>query len=232
MQADGLGITPDLATMAGYRLVTTRDELLAVDPDIDSHVSGQFGLGGTGFEWEYDQGLIDSYDTVPFLQEMAGFALDFLDRDPDGFFLVLEQENIDSAGHLPPVTVAKIDRDVFAVLELDETVAAVLDWISQRDDPDDTLLIVTADHETGGLEVLADNGPGMMPTVSYLGDDHTRVPVPVYAWGPWADAVTGTLDNTDIYGITTVPEPTGLHLWAPVAAALGLIGASRRSSAR
>lgn len=207
----GIGMDPVKAAAAGYTVVETRAELLNLDLDAETHISGQFGLDTTGWEYDYAQGSSNEYDTVPLLSEMTSAALSFMDRDPDGFFLMIEQENTDAAGHLSNADPDKTGRDVFAALELSAAVQTVLDWIALRPDPSDTLLIVTADHETGGLQVLGDNGAGQLPDVSWAGTSHTNTPVGVYAWGPNAELVTGVLDNTDIFRLTTVPEPsTGL----------------------
>jgi alkaline phosphatase len=85
-------------------------------------------------------------------------------------------------------------------------------------------VIVTADHETGGLEILGDNGAGNLPTVSWSTSDHTRTTVPVYAWGPNAALVSGILDNTDIRRIAAVPEPGTLVLMAGGVLVLALRG--------
>jgi hypothetical protein len=69
-------------------------------------------------------------------------------------------------------------------------------WAASRID---TLILVTADHETGGLKVLGDSGPGALPEVSWFTTGHTSASVPVYAWGFGAEAVSGVFDNTDIY---------------------------------
>jgi hypothetical protein len=73
----------------------------------------------------------------------------------------------------------------------------------------DTLIVVTADHETGGLTTHTNNGAGNLPGVTWSTGGHTQTPVPVYATGPLADAsrVTGTIDNTDIHFILTGTEP-------------------------
>lgn len=75
-------------------------------------------------------------------------------------------------------------------------------------------MIVTADHETGGLTVLAYNGQGVLPTVNWSTTGHTQTPVGVFAQGPNSELVGGSLDNTNIFTIMTVPEPTGLMLMA------------------
>ena len=87
--------------------------------------------------------------------------------------------------------------------DLDSAVEWALEYAKTNQD---TLVVVTADHETGGLLIEPTNPRG------YLGNDvkfsyntavgggtHTGVPVPVYAYGPGAENFTGTLDNTDVY---------------------------------
>ena len=208
VNATGIGMDPSKATAAGYTVVQTLNELLALDLSMETHISGQFGQDTTGYEWDYAQGTSTSYDTLPFLSEMTSLALSFLDADPDGFFLMIEQENMDSAGHLQNTNPAKTGRNIFASLEFSASVQVVLDWIAARPDPTDTLLVVTADHETGGLQVLGDNGAGQLPSVSWEGTQHTNANVPIYAWGPNAELVSGTLDNTDIHRITTTTTTT------------------------
>ena len=201
-------IPPADAAAAGYTVVGDRAGLQALPSDAD-RVAGLFGSGPLPFEHDYAIGFDDGYDTLPFLSEMTAAALSILERDPDGFFLLVEQEGTDAAGHQPNPSDFKTERNIRASLEFSNAAEVVLDWAEGRDD---TLIIVTADHETGGLEVLADNGPGVFPDVSWstggVGiNDHTAVPVPVYAWGPNAERVTGVIDNTDIFHIATVPEP-------------------------
>ena len=63
----------------------------------------------------------------------------------------------------------------------------------------DTLLVVTADHETGGMHILANNGAGNLPSVAWGTTGHTSAPVPVFALGIDAEPVPGILENTDIF---------------------------------
>ena len=100
-------------------------------------------------------------------------------------------------------------RNVLETVELGNTVAVAISWAALRND---TLILVAADHETGGLSVIRDNGAGNYPTVSWSTDDHTSVNVPVYAWGPHASLISGILDNTDLFEVVTIPEPSSLVL--------------------
>lgn len=79
----------------------------------------------------------------PGLAEMTKKALDILSKDPDGFFLMVEGGQIDWAAH---------NNDagdmLHQMLKFDESVQAVYDWVKDRND---TLVIITADHETGGF---------------------------------------------------------------------------------
>ena len=75
--------------------------------------------------------------------------------------------------------------------ELAKATQSVLDWAEGRTD---TLIIVTADHETGGLTVTG--SPGGTPTYTWGTVNHTMTPVPVYATGPNADLVNGARSIT------------------------------------
>ena len=72
----------------------------------------------------------------------------------------------------------------------------IVDWAAGRAD---TLIVVTADHETGGLIVEANNGVGTFPDVTWTTTGHTDTPVPVYAWGVNASHLEHVTDNTHIY---------------------------------
>jgi alkaline phosphatase len=209
-----LGMNPTDAAAAGYTVVQSRAELAALDLMTETHISGQFvgtnpasSDGAMPYEFDYEIGLDDGYDTLPFLSEMTSSALSLLSQDPDGFFLMVEQEHTDRSGHLNDIPGNhKIERNVFASLEFERSVQVVLDWIGQQQNPEKTLLVVLADHETGGLEVVQDNGAGNFPTVTWQGNDHTDTLIDVFAWGENAHLVSGLIDNTDIHRITTATE--------------------------
>ncbi|MFQ5805904.1 MAG: alkaline phosphatase [Phycisphaerae bacterium] len=198
------GMTVSRATAAGYTVVTDRAEMQALDPDAVTLASGQFGTTHLPYEYDYFIGIDDGYDTLPHLSEMTTTVLDILDADPDGFFLMVEGGRIDHAGHAN-----NIQRNVFETIEFAGAVQEAIDWAAGHDD---TLILVTADHETGGLTVLQNNGQGNFPTVSWSTTGHTGVNVPIYAWGVNAELVYGEMDNTDLFNVVTIPEPATLAL--------------------
>jgi alkaline phosphatase len=166
--AGGNGLTTSAASSAGYTVVTSRSALMGLNTESVSRVSGQFGAN---FPYEYN-----GYSaTYPHLSEMTTIALSILDNDPDGFFLMVEGGLIDWGAH-----VNVTGYTVFEVVEFNNSVEAVLAWAQGRTD---TLIVVTADHETGGLTVLQNNGQGSLPTVSWSTTGHTADNVPVYAIG-------------------------------------------------
>lgn len=186
----GNGMSIPAADLAGYTVVTNRETLFALDTANEPYVSGQFGL--THLPYEYD-GLGD----LPRLPEMTVTALDLLDNDPDGFFLMVEGGRIDHAGHANDIS-----RNIGETLAFAETVQKIVLWAADRQD---TLILVTADHETGGLSVLVDNGSGNTPTVAWSTTGHTDTPVPVYGWGLNAELAQSVVDNTNIYSVSVSP---------------------------
>ncbi len=182
----GAGIPATSVAEAGYALVTDRAGMQALDPEAVAMVCGRFGEDHLPYEY-------DGLGALPRLSEMTASALSMLGNRAEGFFLMVEGGRIDHAGH-----VNDIGRNVLETVGFSHTVRVVTDWARGRSD---TLVLVTADHETGGLKVLQNNGRGSLPTVSWSTTGHTDARVPVYAWGANARNVSGVLDNTDLFGI-------------------------------
>lgn len=182
------GMSPVSAQAAGYTVVTDRAGMQALDTETVTMVSGQFG--NTHLPYERD-GL----GSLPHLSEMTASALAILDNDLDGFFLMVEGGRIDHAGHAN-----NIENNVYETVEFSNSVQVAINWAQGRSD---TLIIVTADHECGGLTVLQNNGQRFFPTVSWSTTDHTGVNVPIYTWGVNAQLVSGVMDNTDLFGVAT-----------------------------
>lgn len=206
-----------LLGVGGYTLVADRDEMYALDTDAETMVLGHFAPDHLPYEY-------DGMGNAPHLSEMTEVALDLLDNNPNGFFVMIEGAKIDKASHDND-----LERTIFEVLEFDNAVRKAFEWADGRDD---TLIIVTADHETGGLLMLADNGPGNMPTVYWGTEDHSAANVPVYAWGVNAHLIPPVMDNTGFFNLIhlgqapapVVPEPTSLAVFA---LGLGLLAAGR-----
>ena len=108
---------------------------------------------------------------------------------PKGFFLMCESSLPDHGNH------GNVPRkSVKGILQVDWAAAAALDFAEKRGD---TLVIVTADHETGGVSAVRSRCGGKA-TIHYSAFSHTGLPVAVFAYGPGAECFEGLLDNTDI----------------------------------
>ncbi|HET6443307.1 MAG TPA: putative Ig domain-containing protein [candidate division Zixibacteria bacterium] len=189
------GLSSGAAASAGYTVVTDRSSMQSLDTETATMVSGQFGSSHLPYEFD------GSYSTLPHLDEMATTALAILDNNStNGFFLMIEGGRIDHAGHDN-----ELERNIHESLEFSNTVQKVIDWVENTGNDSswaNTLMVITADHETGGLMVTQDNGSGNYPTVTWSTTGHTGVDVPIYAKGTGADQLSGlTVDNTDVYHI-------------------------------
>lgn len=139
--------------------------------------------------------------SVPTLQEMALGALNVLDEDPDGFFLMIEGGAVDWASHEN-----RAGRMLEEMIDFDLTVAAIVAWVEQHSDWHETLLVVTADHETGYLWgpgsdpdwlPLLNRGAGQVPGLTWNHTYHTNSLVPLYARGDAGAALEALADLED-----------------------------------
>jgi alkaline phosphatase len=178
------------ASAVGYMVVKDAAELQTVDTGSATFVSCQFATGNMTYEYDRTPAT-----TEPHLSEMTAVALDLLDNDPEGFFLMVEGGRIDHAAHDHDLA-----RTIAETLEFSGAVQAAVDWAGSLAYPD-TLILVTADHETGGLNVLSDVEAGRYPDVVWTSGGHSGANVPVYAWGSSSERITGLMDNTDIYDV-------------------------------
>jgi alkaline phosphatase len=126
-----------------------------------------------------------------FLLQTTHKALEVLGTNKKGFFLMVEGAQIDHGGHhndLPYV--------VREMHDFDKVVGEALRFADQNGE---TLVIVTADHETGGLSLLDGNLKEGMIDGQFSTDDHTGVMVPVFAYGPHSPDFRGVYENTEIF---------------------------------
>lgn len=135
-----------------------------------------------------------------YLTKATGMAIRFLSQDPEGFFLMAEGSQIDWGGHANDG-----EYIVKEVLDFEQCVAKVLDYAERNGE---TLVIVTADHETGGFTLAGTEKK--VPFMGYQRDyneidmrfssgGHSAAMVPVLAFGPGAEAFGGIYENTEIY---------------------------------
>lgn len=118
-------------------------------------------------------------------------AINVLSKNEKGFFLMVEGSQIDWGGH---------DNDINYVvtetIDFDEAVGKALEFAIEDGE---TLLIVTADHETGGLTLTDGDLDKKTIKAEFSTDYHTGVMVPVFAYGPGAEDFMGIYENTDIF---------------------------------
>lgn len=157
-------------------------------------------------------------ESVPSLAEMTRAALNILDDDPDGFFLMVEGGAIDWASHAN-----QTGRMLEEQIAFDQAVARVVTWVEQHSSWKETLLIITADHECGFLNgagpagqpnPLVSNGAMRQPALQWQADGHTNALVPLFAKGPGAEGFTAYFqpDPDPVHGPYLDNTAIGLHM--------------------
>ena len=139
------------------------------------------------------------YDSPPGIIEGRGDmlvratkkSLEILSKNENGFFLMVEGSQIDWGNHQNNILYQTEE-----MLDFDQTIGEVLDFAA-RDQQ--TLVIITADHETGGLAISGGDLKKGVVFGDYTTNGHTGVMVPVFAYGPSAELFKGIYDNTEIY---------------------------------
>jgi alkaline phosphatase len=118
-------------------------------------------------------------------------ALELLSKDEDGFFLMIEGSQIDWAAHEN-----NMDYMLGETVDFDLAVGEVLKWAKNDGN---TLVIVTADHETGAFMPL--NFDNKQVEYAFSSTNHSDSPVPVFAYGPASSEVRGVIENTQIFDL-------------------------------
>ncbi len=151
----------------------------------------QLDLGGVEkFVYFTAEGQPEKYSQGrDYLVPAAQLAPKFLNNDK-GFFMMIEGSQIDWGGHANDA-----DYIISEMIDFDRAVGKVLDF-AEKDG--NTLVIVTADHETGGFAIQKGSKMGDLAT-AFTTDYHTADLIPVFAYGPGAERFMGIYENTDIY---------------------------------
>jgi alkaline phosphatase len=144
---------------------------------------------------------------VPDLKVMTNAALNVLDDNRKGFFLMVEGGAVDWAGHAN-----QPGRIIEEQIDFNQSVDAVCRWVKRNSDWNETLVIVTADHETGYLwgpgtgadasgngtwVPVANNGEDTLPGMQFNSGNHTNSLVPIFAKGAGASVLGSTAKKTD-----------------------------------
>lgn len=168
----------------------------------DNHylVSDYFQTDFKDLEYREDKNLVffaANDDPLPFSQgrdylvpacRMAPLFLE--NRSNKGFFLMVEGAQIDWGGHAND-----LDYIVQETLDFDRAIGEVLRFAKENGE---TLVIVTGDHETGGMSINLGSRMNDLKA-SFTTDYHTGILIPVYAFGPGAELFGGIYENTEIY---------------------------------
>ncbi|MBN1457332.1 MAG: alkaline phosphatase [Sedimentisphaerales bacterium] len=142
---------------------------------------------------------------VPTLEVMARGAINVLAKDEDGFYLMVEGGAVDWANHGND-----FERAVEEQVNFNKVVEAVVNWVNDRSNWNETLLIVTSDHECGQIwgpkagpdseipfGLPENNGLGKLPSAKYFHDYHTNVLVPLFAIGNGSKKFNELIDDND-----------------------------------
>lgn len=118
-------------------------------------------------------------------------GIELLNQNNNGFFMMIEGSQLDDYGHFNDLNLLMQETHDF-----DRTIGEMYKWASQDGE---TLVVVTADHETGGLTLVDGDLQQGKIVCKFSTGGHSGVMVPVYAFGPGAEEFTGIYENTAIF---------------------------------
>jgi len=140
--------------------------------------------------------LTSNEDPIPvsqgrdYLIPASHAAIKYLDQKEENFFLMIEGSQIDWGGHANDG-----DYVISEFQEYDKVIQACLDFAKKDKN---TLVIVTADHETGGLAIQPDSELNELE-LAFTSTYHTGTMIPVFAYGPGAESFGGIYENTELF---------------------------------
>lgn len=175
---DGRDIFKELQKK-GYHVSRTLDDFFAYDKN-----SRIFAV-----PYDKDTPLPDERGDLLARASLKGISL--MNQNKNGFFMMIEGSQLDDYGHFN-----QLDLLMKETLDFDQTVGEVMKWAAKDGE---TLVVVTADHETGGLTLVNGNKDEGRVECCFSSKDHTGAMVPVYAFGPGAENFTGIFENTDVF---------------------------------
>ncbi len=175
---DGRNLLDELES-AGYQMAYSMDEVMGVS-------SGRLaGLVAEGHPPRYSE------NRGNMLPDGTGVTINILNENRKGFFLMVEGAQIDWGGHAND-----IDYIVNEMIDFDRAVGKAIEFAKQDGE---TLVIVTSDHDTGGMALHGFDPETGDITAGWTTGGHTGLMQPVFAWGPGSESFTGIYENTGIF---------------------------------
>lgn len=160
----------------GYTFATTKEEMMAAQE-------------GPVIALMASQELRHSLDRGDILPSAVAKGIELMDNKK-GFFLMVEGSMIDDGGHSNKAGVTMEE-----IFDFDRAVGVALEWAAKDGE---TLVIVTADHATGGMTLLGGSIDDKSIKVNYSTKGHNGIALPVFAWGPHSEDFTGFYENTEL----------------------------------
>lgn len=174
---DGRNVFKELEDK-GYHISRTWDDLAA-------------WKSGKVFAVPYDVDTPLPDERGDLLAKASMKGIELMNQNKNGFFMMIEGSQLDDYGHFN-----QLDLLMKETLDFDQTIGRVMQWAAQDGE---TLVVVTADHETGGLTLVAGDKAQGKVECCFSTKDHSGAMVPVYAFGPGSENFTGIMENTDIF---------------------------------
>lgn len=191
------------ATGRGWTLIESKAGFQSYAADPNLPLIRLIGIAQVHRTLQEKRTTVSLNTNVPDLATMSISAINILSKDPDGFYLMIEGGAVDYASHDK-----KLDRMLEEFTDFNRAVEAVVDWIETNSSWNQTLLIVTADHECGCLwgpgsggtvfNPIVNNGVGVLPGGVYFKNSHTNQLVPLHAKGVGSELFAAYADLTDV----------------------------------
>lgn len=174
---DGRNLFEELRTK-GFQIPRTWDELAAIG-------------SGKVFAVPYPKDTPLPAERGDLLARASLKGIELLNQNKKGFFMMIEGSQLDDYGHFNDLDLLMQETHDF-----DRTIGAIYEWAAKDGE---TLVVVTADHETGGLTLVDGDLKQGKIVCKFSTGSHSGVMVPVYAFGPGAEEFTGIYENTTIF---------------------------------
>lgn len=192
-----------------WRLIETREEFEAIASGEVPAPERLIGVARVGSTLQYNRSgdkqaaayAVPFNEEVPSLATMTQAAINVLSENENGFFLMVEAGAIDWAGHGNSA-----GRIIEEMTFLNEAVAAAIAWVEEHSNWDETLIVVTGDHDCGylmgpwsdpGFQPVVNNGKGNMPGMRFYSTGHTNMLIPAYVRGPGIETLADRTGGVD-----------------------------------